>query len=108
MHGDMGAVGRGLLRCIISRPGLARCSLFLPNDMVRMPCAAQCSVVGDHALAVKIVKAIVHEGHAFFAPGLNGVLQLVNIVLADQIANGTIRNNQLVSEHPPGAVRGGK
>src|SRR5436190_11160701 len=47
-------------------------SRSLPHNPIGLACAAHGGVVGNQAFAVEVVKAIVHQGHAFFASGLDG------------------------------------
>ena len=109
-----GGLGSGLRISFVFRasnfglPSPSRSRLFLANDMVRMSCATECRVVGDHALAIKIIKTIIHQGHAFLTSGLNGVFQLMNIILADQIPDSAVRYNLFVSQHAPCAIRRGQ
>src|SRR5258705_10479462 len=79
-------------------------SSLLANDSVRMPGAAQRRVVGDQAFAVQIVQTTVHQVHAFPASGLNRVLELMNLVFADEIAHRAVSDDQFVSQDPPRAV----
>jgi len=77
-----------------------------PDDAVGMPGATDGGVVTDEALAVEVVKAVVHEHHAFLAPGLEQVLQLVNLVFPDEIAHGAIRDQQFIGKDPARSIRG--
>jgi len=43
-------------------------------------------VVGDEALTVEVVQAVVHQGHALFAAGLDRVFQLMDLIFANQIS----------------------
>src|SRR6267142_2608191 len=76
--------------------------------MVRVPGATQSGVVGDEALAVEIVKAIVHQGHSFFASRLDGVLQLMKIVFADEITDRAVGDDQFIGQHAARAVGRGE
>src|SRR5882724_6093746 len=72
--------------------------------MVRVAGAAQSGIVSDEALAVEIVKAVVHQGHSFFSSRLDRVLQLMKIVFADEITDGAIGDDQFIGQHPARAV----
>src|ERR1035437_10919320 len=85
-----------------------RVSGLLRDDAVGVASAAHGRVIADEALAVQVVEAIVHEGHALFAPGLDGVLQLVDLVLPDQVAHRAVGDDQLIREHATSAVGGGQ
>ena len=89
-------------------PRLCPVSGLLPDDAVGMPGAAQGGVVGDQALAVEVVEAVVHQDHAFLAPSLDGVFQLVELVFADEIAHGAVGDDEFVGQHAAGAVGGGQ
>ena len=69
-----------------------------------MPGPAQSGIIRNETFAVEIIKAVVHERHAFFAPRLDRVLQLMQIVFTDQIADGAVRHNQFVRQHAAGTV----
>src|SRR5260370_36622272 len=56
---------------------------LLSHNSVRMTSAAEGGVIGDKALAVQIIEAIVHQVHAVFSSGLDGVLELVELILSN-------------------------
>ena len=81
---------------------------FVAEDAFGSAGAADGGVVGDEALAIEVVKAVVHEDHAFLAPHLNGVVQLMELVLADHVADAVGGDEQLIGKHAPVAVGGGE
>ena len=54
------------------------------------------------------MQAIIHEHHSFFATHLNGVFHLVKLILANEIADSPVGNEQFIREHAAGAVGGGQ
>lgn len=80
-------------------------SRVLTSDAIRMPGPTDRGVITDEALAIEIVQAIIHQSHSFLAPGLQDVLQVMNLVFADEIADGSGGDKQLVCEDAPGAIR---
>src|SRR5205814_661379 len=76
-------------------------SLVRPfGDSVRVSGVAQGGVITDLAATVELVQAAIHEHHAVSCAGLDAVLQLVQVVFPDQVANGAAGNEKLVGEHP--------
>src|SRR6185437_5020492 len=87
---------------------IANITSLLPDDTVGLAGAADGGVVGDEAFTVEVVEAIIHEDHALLAAHLNGVLHLMELVFADEIADGAVGDEQFIGEDAAGAVGGGK
>src|ERR1051326_2436112 len=66
--------------------------------------AAQGRVISDQALAIEIIKTIIHQGHTLFSPRLDRVFQLMKIILANEISDRSVRDNQFVGEDSARAV----
>src|SRR5262245_39725567 len=81
-------------------------SASLPNDTIGMAAAAHSGVISDEALAAEFVEAMVHEGHAFFAPGVDSVFELVELVFANEIADRAVCDDEFVGENAPSAIGG--
>src|SRR6476646_3225758 len=88
-------------------PAVLITSASLPDDAIGMAGAAHGSVVSDESLAVEFVEGIVHERHPLFAPGLNSVFELVQLVFADEVADCAVGENEFVGEDAARAVGGG-
>src|SRR5215469_7230641 len=70
--------------------------------------AAQGCVVGNQSFAIKIVETIVHQGHALFAPGLDCIFELMQLILTNQVTHSTVRYDELIRENPACAIRSRK
>src|SRR5579862_3736099 len=95
--------------CAQMIPMTASCSLmqrlFLPDDAVWLPRAADRGIICDQALAVQVVQAVIHQHHSFLAAHLDGVFHLMQLVFANEVAHRAVRNKQFISENASGAVR---
>src|SRR5258705_7463275 len=69
------------------------------GDAIRVARAAQRGVVADLTAAVVLVKAVIHQHHAVPGAGLDAILQLMQVVFANQIADGAGGDEELIGQH---------
>src|ERR1044072_2950545 len=69
------------------------------GDTVRVARAAQRRVVADLTAAIDLVKAVIHQHHSVPRARLDAILQLVQVVFADQIADGAGGDEELIGQH---------
>ena len=76
------------------------------RSAVRMARAAHCGIIGNQALAVEVIQAVVHEDHSFFTRCLERGFHLVKLAVADQIPDRVVGDEEFIGEHAACPVGG--
>jgi len=74
------------------------------SGSIRLARAAHGGVIRDEALAIQVVKAVIHEHHSFLPAHLDRVFHLVQLIFANEISHRPVGDEQFIREHAPRAV----